>query len=268
MTLGKTASRLLANYYRGPDHPFKLRLINYLMQGLGYPRLTIPYCNTGWITVDLRDVVQTEILTQGSYEPEVWEALSCFATEDEVFWDIGAHIGGVSIKAALDPRIREVHAFEPHPETFALLRMSLDLNDFSNVIAHPLALSDKVDAGTLYDGAVNNLGTTSLLAKPTGRTFQVLCRTVDDLIANEGFSTPSLLKIDVEHWEERVLRGAAELMKKAPPKAIVFESFCECSSQDPVLSVSDFLKNFGYSIRKIPRCTPIQGEFENFIARR
>ena len=59
------------------------------------PRLSVEYGRDGVITVDYRDWLQGSILRTGAYEPEVWAALTSRAQDNEVFWDIGAHIGKV-----------------------------------------------------------------------------------------------------------------------------------------------------------------------------
>src|SRR5919198_280754 len=97
--LGTAPSALLLRWYFGPDHPSKLRLWRYFLGAINNPRLSVPYGDGGVITLDYRDWLQAEILRHGSYEPEVWRTLVQYAGTDEVFWDIGSHIGVFSLLA-------------------------------------------------------------------------------------------------------------------------------------------------------------------------
>ena len=56
-------------------------------------------------------------------------------------FDIGANIGIYSLLMSECPEVT-VHAFEPHPATFATLRRMIEKNDRANVHAHQIALSD------------------------------------------------------------------------------------------------------------------------------
>src|SRR5207245_2543107 len=103
--LGPGTSRAMRAYYLGPDHPMKLRLWTWLRRSTGYPLLTVRYCGRGWIALDERDYVQRYVLTDGLYEPEVWEALFSSAWDSEVLWDIGAHVGTFTVRSMLDSRV-------------------------------------------------------------------------------------------------------------------------------------------------------------------
>src|SRR6266496_2386858 len=96
--LGRNASRALSRYYCTPGHPIKLRIWSLLRRFVEYRRLTIPYFETGWITVDERDYIQEMILRTGQYEPEVWNSLAEVAKSDESVWDRGANIGSLTIR--------------------------------------------------------------------------------------------------------------------------------------------------------------------------
>src|SRR5688572_13952315 len=121
----KLVSRILKAYFLSPDHPMKLRLWSLLRKSLNRPRLVIPYMKNGYITVDEQDWLQRQIFATGFYEHEVWCALSEFIDSNEILWDVGAHIGSVSIQAVLDPCVKEVHAFEPEPNRANILEFNI-----------------------------------------------------------------------------------------------------------------------------------------------
>jgi FkbM family methyltransferase len=230
-----------------------------------YARLTVPYYNAGWITLDERDYLQHRIFVEGMYEPEVWEALSRFAVRGEVFWDIGAHIGAFSIPALHDPRVQEVHAFEPDSITYEILRTNLSLNA-GRVTAHPFALADRLGERTLYRGPARNSGQASL--KPVGRgseSHSVSCHTVDDLVEG-GLQAPTLLKLDVEGSERAVLAGARASLTSGRLRAVVLEAESDGSGAMVDRELSLELADMGLSVAHVPRPEGVIESRENYLA--
>jgi FkbM family methyltransferase len=277
--IGKAISRLLLAYYRGTDHPMKLRLWRYVRQMFGYSPLTVAYGNASWISIDERDWLQASILNFGSYEPEVWSALARFASSDEVIWDVGAHIGSFALTAAEDRRVKSVCAFEPDPLTLQTLRRNLALNGNPANI-YPFALSDATELKTLIRGPRTNTGMSTLgptastgmrdhVSDP-GRaklpTFEVLCLTADALIADGAAPAPTLMKIDVEGWEYKVLNGAVQLMDSDCLKAIVFEAACDSTGKLKDARLSYLLTRFGYAVAHIRRPGGERRAVENYVA--
>jgi FkbM family methyltransferase len=263
--LDKKTSRWLQNYYKGPNHPFKLRLWHWIWSRLGEPRLTVPYADRGWITLDIHDWLQGKIFQAGYYEREVWDRLSAYAASGESVWDVGAHIGSFSIRAGLDPRVAEVHAFEPDPLQGQVLAVNLPLNS-GCYMQYPIALSNKNEKRKLYHGLPGNTGLSSLDVKVSDMSFEVDCRTLDDMVFKDGVRAPSLMKVDVEGWELQVLQGAERVLHEYPPKAMVLE--CECDSKGRILEprVVEQLEKAHYRIERIVRPSGIIDERENYLA--
>ncbi len=245
----------------------KLRIWGWFRRALGYPRLTIPYARGGWIAVDERDFLEGQIFATGHFEREVWEALSAFATGDEVVWDVGAHIGSFAITALLDRRVKEVHAFEPDPVSADILAFNLRLNRGRHYL-HRLALGSQRETRTLYRGPVANTGLSTLVPDAAGgrEAFPVECWPADDLIVEKGLSPPTLMKVDVEGWEPEVFLGAKRLLVAAPPKAIVFEAVRDASGGVAERQLVSELEGSGYDVRPIRRPGGVVDSRENFIA--
>jgi len=263
--LSKKFSAFLRSNYKGPDHPMKTRIWSWFRRMSAYPRITIPYGASGWITVDERCLMQKQIFNHGVHEPEVWQALSASATADEVLWDVGAHIGSCSIEALLDRRVKEVHAFEPDPVQARVLKENLALNGGRYTI-HPCALSYQKIKMPLHRGPVENTGRSSLVFQTGKERCDVDCLVIDDLVFQQGIPPPTLMKIDVEGWELEVLWGAERLLSEKPPKAIVFETGWDESDQMPEDSPGAYLKEFGYQIQRVQRPDGAVKERENFLA--
>jgi hypothetical protein len=76
------------------------------------------------------------------------------------------------------------------------------------------------------------------------------------------------MKIDVEGWELRVLQGAATLLRRHPPRAIVLEAPCDSEGNIKVAGLTDYLTGLGYSVSRICRLSGIVDLRENYLALR
>lgn len=264
----RTSAKLL-QWYLGPDHRSKLRLWRYLLTALGHPRLSVPYAGSGTITLDYRDWLQSTILRTGTYEPEVWNAISSVAGNDSIFWDVGAHIGTFSILACRDSRFRVVHAFEPAPEASRVLRHHLAVNPGVSRVIHQLALGSSNEKRVLTAGPAINSGMASLIrtSNPGRRQSVVQCTTADTLVFERGIAAPTIIKIDVEGWELEVLYGAERILTERPPAGIIFEAACERSAPElDDSAIAEYLETKGYSVSYIPRPDGHVEPRENYIA--
>lgn len=141
--------------------------------------------------------------------------------------DVGANVGTYAAYLARVAPTATIHAFEPHPRTFAHLE--------SRVAGMPItawqaALSDKAGTTTLYDHAARDGSTQASLSQPAVALFDgdivahdVVCTTLDDFIAKHGISRVALLKIDTEGLDLSVLRGARRAIEARVFQCIQFE---------------------------------------------
>lgn len=259
---------LLARYWAAPDHPSKRRLWNWIYAIAGRPEVCVRYAGTSRMRLDLEDGVQSGIATDGYYEVEVWDALADYATGADVVWDIGGHVGGVAIRAALNPRVKAVHCFEPNPRTAERLKNNLRLNPDLPITHHDVALGDKSETRTLHFGPPNNIGQTSLVVRPTEQGIPVECETADGLIAAGRVAPPTLIKIDVEGFESQVLLGASHLLASGLVKAIVFESAADPNGQLLSSEIPRLFEQFGYTVRHLVRRDRHLELNENYLATR
>jgi FkbM family methyltransferase len=179
--------------------------------------------------LDPRDLVPLILLRNGEWQPEVWESLSPALPKGAVFLDVGAHIGTFTLKAArqVGPD-GKVIAFEPNPETAALLRDNLSANHLDNVAVEGIACADKDQELTLYAAPINNTGASSLSQANAEygdgaalRPFHVRGRPIDDVVGELNLSRVDAIKIDAEGAELQVIRGAMETLKRFHPKIVL-----------------------------------------------
>lgn len=141
------------------------------------------------------------------------EKLAC-----EEFIDVGANIGAYSLFLSRLPTIREVHAFEPSPDSYRELKQNIVLNGLSGkIITHQQAAS--ASRGSLTFGMSKPLsGTNSVVstsiheASSFERQIEVESIRLDDAMAIRGQRI--CLKIDVEGHEREALLGMRELLSR------------------------------------------------------
>jgi FkbM family methyltransferase len=148
-----------------------------------------------------------------------------------IFWDIGAHIGFMSFIAAriVGPR-GQVHAFEALPSNVARLKRAVQLNGFSNVTVHNLAVAASSGIRRFFPHGSSLMG--SLTRENGGEAISVQSRTMDELSASLG--SPGLVKIDVEGAEVEILEGGKNILATGVPLIIeISEQFERCRSLLP-----------------------------------
>ncbi len=145
--------------------------------------------------------------------------------EGGVLLDVGANTGLYSLIAtAAHPGARAI-AFEPVPAIQALLRANIDLNGRADRVAvDDAAVGEATGRATLHlppaqlDGTIE----TSASLEPDfkeeiAERLEVRTSTLNDAWAAHGSPPVTMVKIDVEGSEARVLRGAAALVAACRP---------------------------------------------------
>lgn len=174
-------------------------------------------------------------------------------------FDVGAHQGEWTRLALASNPAWNVHCFEPNPPTFAVLSRALEAHA-GRVRLHPLALSDEPGATPLYNFAgLPGMSTlhqrTSLRSKPGFAAAQgapVRLETLDRFCAHHGISHLSLLKIDAEGHEPKILAGARAQLAQGSIEAVQFEyGGCWIDARVFLIDVWHFLAECGYQLNKV-----------------
>ncbi len=140
--------------------------------------------------------------------------------------DVGANIGLVSLVAAwrVGPAGR-VHAFEPNPVVYEQLRWHVETNRLSQITALPLGLGDREETLELNVPGRGNLGAGTFSPIPARYRGEVSQRSAARIVRAD--SLPELrvagnlvIKLDVEGFELRALRGLEPLIERHRPLLI------------------------------------------------
>lgn len=165
------------------------------------------------------DVITRHIYRRGAHEP----GLTRYLLEHvrlgaaDVAFDVGANLGWYSVLLdRLSVPGAQIFAFEPDPETYALLRRNLAANAAGRVTPVNLALGDVATTLELSRYKHSNNGRHTLVAggNRSAGSVRVAVDTLESFWRAHALGERPLrfLKIDVEGFEYFVLRGAGELL--------------------------------------------------------
>jgi FkbM family methyltransferase len=174
------------------------------------------------------------------------------ATND-VFVDVGAHIGSYAIPIAKNAQ--KVIAFEPNKDSFDLLTKNIALNHLTNIEAHNIAVSKKRGAVSFIYGHESiysmimdsDQGTNVEVtenAKPNNNNIHLVNTTdLDSALSKED--RVDWIKIDVEGHEVDALEGTIQTIRIHKPKIII-----EIWPKN-MAKIKTMVHSFGYSIEQI-----------------
>jgi len=170
--------------------------------------------------------------------------------------DIGACRGGFA-ESILMPRFPRaiIHSFEPTPDGFAALNGRAEASG-GRIVAHNFGLGE--EAGRLsFNLAPNALPASSLLAGTARnakafpetaetRKIEVEIRRLDDAVADLDLDDEILVKIDVQGFEDRVIRGGLETLARATACVVEIQSAELYEGQPDFHDVYTLLHELGF----------------------
>lgn len=189
-----------------------------------------------------RDEYQQQVAA-GHVHDHTWRLVTRWVRNGDVFFDLGANIGTMSIPVATGGAT--VHAFELLHENATLLAAATEHNRLQNV--------------SIVVGAVWNESTCLPIAGhsawgnvvSSSRTWSAAI-SLDDYLAKRNIGRVDFLKIDVEGAEKQALLGAARLIQRHQPD-IVFESNVLTCGQVGYShrELTALLAGFGYRVYRL-----------------
>jgi FkbM family methyltransferase len=161
--------------------------------------------------------IANSLLTLGAWEKRETDVFLSLIKPHMTVVDVGAHIGYYTLLAA--KRVKQVYSFEPDPETFDLLKRSVNANGHMNVSCFQKAVSDKTGSSSFH--VDSEAWANSLCSENVGKPVKLIdVETVrlDDLYSAGTFGQcVHVLKIDAQGAEALVLRGAETLLSQCRP---------------------------------------------------
>ena len=183
-----------------------------------------PHIGHLWIEPPPRDPIKENLARGLVWEPHVVRNLQAHVVPGSVALDVGAYIGthALLMGRLAGPEGR-VYAFEPQRKAYRELRRNIELNGLANVTALRFAVG--AETRVVEMNPPREIGVVEVGSGRVGRALGEGGVTVGaggDLaelrpLDSFGFRNVSVLKIDVEGFEDAVLAGAERLIGENRP---------------------------------------------------
>ena len=188
------------------------------------------------------DVYHDAVASAAAYEPN-WHFLNAWLRPGDVFFDLGANIGTISIPAAVNGAV--VHAFELLDANVQHLVRSVQRNSLSNVSIVVGAVSDT--SGLLGIGGVSAWGTIV-----PGALVSIPSVVIDTYVAQRAIGAVSVMKVDVEGSEKAALLGAVALIERDHPDILIECNALTCGNNSySYRDLLRFLTEHGYTLYRL-----------------
>jgi FkbM family methyltransferase len=172
--------------------------------------------------------VESSIITNRGYEPEVLKEMKSTLNNSSVFIDGGANIGFFSLIASkIVGSTGNIIAFEPTPSTFSYLIKNIKINNINNIIPSekglssstkqlPFLLKKNPEENSIISGKGKNL-------QDKEEIIMVNTITIDKFCAENKIQKVDLIKLDIEGQELEAIKGAKKTLSINQNVKIIFE---------------------------------------------
>jgi FkbM family methyltransferase len=189
--------------------------------------LTFTLSCDNWITQFRMDTFETK-------EPETLDWIDEQMRDGDLFFDIGGNIGVFTVYAALRHLRTSVVVFEPEYANLHLLRDNIVANRLGDrVQTHSIAISDRTGVSRLHvqdltpGAALHSESVAQLQTTDSGERVVlaegIWAMRLDDFCEQTG-QWPTVIKIDVDGAESRVLAGARETLSRPALRSLIVEA--------------------------------------------
>lgn len=205
------------------------------------------YCRNLRFNVDTTYPMESSVWLAGVYDVTATRFLRQILRSGDVFLDVGANCGALTLVAAQAMGSGKIYAFEPGPAVRSRLQGNIDLNpQFKDTVAIvPYGLGRCSGEG-FYNEDPNYRGNGSLHA-PQGIAIEIV--SLDEWVEREKLEKIDAIKIDVEGMEYDVLLGGKTVLEKYHP-LLYFETLPLFFENTPhsIKTLYEFLAELGYQM--------------------
>ncbi len=196
--------------------------------------------------LDLSDWVEWNIYFKNEVEPR--EKLFSIVRHGMTVIDIGANVGEITLNMA--KRVGEngkVFSFEPSSTNHHKCSRNISLNEplIKTIELYSFGLGENTTSGFLEVNDKNNFGMNSI--SNSGEKIEL--QKLDVVVIEKNISKIDLIKLDVEGYELKVLKGAEKSIKQFHPKLFIeLDNELLKKQGDSALSLLNWLQENDYKI--------------------
>lgn len=165
-----------------------------------------------------------ELVSNGCYEPETERLVLEHLAAGDSFLDVGANEGYFSVLAA--QRVGPygyVAAVEPQARLCEMIRINLALNGGNGVVFHGAVGGAVGESCELFRSPVLNTGSSSLVRRPRFTRQSETVTFLDPAEMLGGRERFALVKVDVEGFEDGVVRSLLPLLQQGRVGALLLD---------------------------------------------
>jgi FkbM family methyltransferase len=227
-------------------------------------------------SLELAEAIDLGLWALNLFEPGVTRALARLLKPGDVVVDIGANVGAHALRMA--QRVGDqgrVYAFEPTDFGFQKLTRNLSLNPELAKRVEPLRvgltdlkerpLPELVSASWSLTRPMDDIHPRDLGfgSSTVGARFVPL----DRWVTENGVTRVDLVKLDVDGYETRVIRGALETLRRFKPLIVMeWAPHHFVDPEEPFLESIALLQGLGYSFQSLEG-EPLKGSTPEELAR-
>ncbi len=216
------------------------------------------YNNPSWRPYDVNGIKMklniSNLVDHCVYFSDDQKALNAFLKHlksTDVVIDIGANIGYTTLLFSKVCGEGEVISIEPSKELFETIENHIKLNNLNNITPLNVAVGEKEKKAKLYSVSENNSGMNRIFENDTisFNSEIITIKTLDELVLEQNITTVNAIKIDVEGYEYKVLKGAYNTLKAKHP--ILFIEIDENNLKEQHCTPAEifqFLFDLNYSV--------------------
>lgn len=175
-----------------------------------------------WNINEIRSIPSV-VVNFGSLDQSEFAVLRKMVGGFKVIFDVGANIGwhALHLLTLIGEGDVQIHAFEPIPETFSVLKQNISRNNKErNVLAWNVAFGDEDKDVSFFIPQFTGYGAASqrpILEEEENVEVLVHVQRIDDFVKKNSFSRLDMIKCDVEGGEQLVFKGAKETISRFSP---------------------------------------------------
>ena len=164
--------------------------------------------------LDLNEEIDNSIYYQGCFEPMTVRIIKKYVKSGMTVIDIGANVGCHTVRFAKQVGASgKVIAFEPTKYAYEKLKKNVALNMLKNTVLEKSALSDK----SVKKQMVQFKSSYPLDNKVKRAKDIISITTLDEYVSKHNVGKVDFIKLDVDGFEYKIIRGAMKTIKMNKP---------------------------------------------------